>query len=357
MDKAIGILAVSFVVAFLIVKVLNPIAFWANLVDKPGGRKQHEGLIPLIGGVAIYLSVFITTLFFLEQPIFIRLFLTAGGLIVFMGMVDDRYDLSARFRLLGQILICGIFVYGLDVHIVSFGNLFGVGEVAVGIFGYPLALLSLMGAMNAFNMLDGVDGLVGSVAMVTLVALVGLFGLNGDANFQLLCIAFIGATSAFLIFNIWGNPYKKRLKKVFMGDAGSMFLGLSIGVLLIKGSQAPNPAFSPITSLWLVLLPMTDMFTIMYRRIKRGRSPMTPDRTHIHHILMRSGLKKHQTLNVMVMIQVAFVGLGIVIVQQGLPEIVSFLVALAFVGAYQLLMKRSWRLMRWSKKRMALING
>ena len=352
MEKGLGILAVSFVIAFLVVKVLKPIAYWAQLVDRPGGRKQHDGIIPLIGGIAIYFSVFVSTLIFLEQPIFIRLFLVAGGLIVFMGMVDDRYDLSPRFRLFGQILICGIFVYGLDVHISSLGNLFGLGDIKVGILGYPITVLSLMGAMNAFNMLDGVDGLVGSVAMVSFVGLVALFGMNGDTNFQLLCMAFVGATGAFLIFNIWGHQ-KKRLKKVFMGDAGSMFLGLSLGVLLVKGSQAPVAAFSPITSLWLVLLPMTDMFTIMYRRIKRGRSPMAPDRTHIHHILLRAGFKKHHTLNIMVMIQVGFVGLGIFIIEQGFPEIISFAFAILFFAAYQLLMKRSWRLIRWTRKHLA----
>lgn len=346
------ILAFSFVMAFVIVRVLKPIAFWADLVDKPGGRKKHEGLIPLIGGIAIYTSVFITTLLFLDQPIFIRLFLMAGGLIVFMGMVDDRYDLSARSRLLGQILICGIFVYGLDVRIDSFGNLFGLGEMNAGLLSYPLTILSLMGAMNAFNFLDGMDGLVGSVALVSFIGLVSLFGSNGDANFQMLCMAFVGATSAFLIFNIWGKPNRRNINKVFMGDAGSMFLGLSLGVLLVKGSQGEDAAFSPITSLWLVLLPMTDMFTIMYRRLRRGRSPMAPDRTHIHHMLLRAGFKKFETLRIMVLMQLGFVSLGIFIMRQDYPELASFILVLALVLFYQVAMKRSWRLIRWARKRL-----
>lgn len=353
MERGIGILVFAFVIAFVIVKVLKPIAYWADLVDRPGGRKQHEGLIPLIGGIAIYLSVFLTTLIFLEQPIFIRLFLLAGGMIVFMGMIDDRYDISPRTRLLGQVLICGIFVYGLDVRLDSFGNLFGLGELHLGWVGYPLTVLSLMGAMNAFNFLDGMDGLVGSVAMVSFVGLVALFGNNGDLNFQLLCMAFVGSTGAFLIFNIWGRPSRKNIKKVFMGDAGSMFLGLSLGVLLVKGSQGESPAFSPVTSLWLVLLPMTDMFTIMYRRLKRGKSPMSPDRTHIHHMLLRAGFKKHQTLHIMVLIQLGFVTLGVFMMEQGYPDLASFMLVVAFVLLYQLAMKRSWRLIRWTRKYLA----
>lgn len=350
-QQGLLILAFSFVMAFVIVRVLKPIAFWADLVDKPGGRKKHDGLIPLIGGIAIYISVFLTTLLFLDQPIFIRLFLMAGGLIVFMGMVDDRYDLSARSRLLGQILICGIFVYGLDVRIDSFGNLFGFGEMNAGILSYPLTILSLMGAMNAFNFLDGMDGLVGSVAMVSFIGLVALFGSNGDTNFQMLCMAFVGATSAFLIYNIWGKPDRRNINKVFMGDAGSMFLGLSLGVLLVKGSQGSEAAFSPVTSLWLVLLPMTDMFTIMYRRLRRGRSPMSPDRTHIHHMLLRAGFKKYQTLHIMVLTQLGFVLFGIILMKQGYSEFSSFALVLAFVVFYQMMMKRSRRLIRWTKKR------
>ncbi len=352
MEQGIIILAFSFVAAFVIVRVLKPIAFWVDLVDKPGGRKQHDGLIPLVGGIAIYLSIFLSTMIFLEQPIFIRLFLLAGGLIVFLGMVDDRYDLSPRSRLVGQILICGIFVYGLDVRIESFGNLLGLGELNAGLLSYPLTMLSLMGAMNAFNFLDGMDGLVGSVAMVSFVGLVALFGANGDLNFQLLSMAFVGATGAFLIFNIWGSPKRRNFKKVFMGDAGSMFLGLSLGVLLIKGSQGEGAAFNPITSLWLVLLPMTDMFTIMYRRLKRGKSPMSPDRTHIHHMLLRAGFKKYQTLHIMVLVQLGFVSLGIFIMEHGYPELASFMLAIVFVLLYQLVMKRSWRLIRWARKRL-----
>ncbi len=352
MEQGIVILAFSFLAAFAIVRILKPIAFWADLVDKPGGRKQHDGLIPLVGGIAIYISVFISSLLFLEQPFFIRLFLLAGGLIVFLGMVDDRYDLSPRSRLVGQILICSIFVYGLEVRIENFGNLFGFGNIQAGILSYPLTVLSLMGAMNAFNFLDGMDGLVGSVAMVSFVGLVALFGANGDLNFQLLSMAFVGATGAFLVFNIWGNPKRRNFKKVFMGDAGSMFLGLSLGVLLVIGSQGENVAFSPITSLWLVLLPMTDMFTIMYRRLKRGKSPMSPDRTHIHHMLLRAGFKKYQTLHIMVLAQLAFVSLGILMMKQDFPELASFILLVMFVLLYQIVMKRSWRLIRWTRKRL-----
>ena len=351
METGYIILAVSFVLAFAVVKLLKPIAYWAELVDKPGGRKQHHGVVPLIGGIAIYASVLVTSFLFIEQPIEIRLFLLAGGLIVFMGMVDDRYQLSARFRLVGQLLVSCIFVYALDVHFYSFGDLLGIGELNPGWLGYPLAILSIMGAINAMNMLDGMDGLVGSIAMVSFIGLVALFGANGNSTFQYLCMTFIGSTGAFLIFNLWGSP-TRAFGKVFMGDAGSMFLGLSLGVLLICGSQGTSPAFSPVTALWFMLLPITDMFTIMYRRIKRGRSPMAPDRTHIHHIILRAGFSAKQTLYVMLCVQGLFVVLGVFFMKAGVPDWVSFVAAIGFVVVYQLLMKRSWRFIRWSKRHL-----
>ena len=350
MEMGLGVLFFAFALSFLFVKLLQPIACWLHLVDKPGGRKKHTGAIPLVGGVAIYLSVFITSLIFLDQPIFIRLFLLAGGLIVFMGMLDDRYELSARLRLIGQILIAGIFVYGLDVHIDNFGNIFGLGDVKIGFLAYPVTILSLVGVINAFNMLDGMDGLVGSIVTVAMIGLVGLFGVSGNPNLQLLAMVFIGSISAFLIFNIWGGVESHRLGKVFMGDSGSMFLGLSVGVLVIYGSQEPVAAFSPVTALWMVLLPMTDMFTIMYRRLKRGKSPFVPDRTHIHHILQRAGFCRKQTLNIMVAVQGAFVVLGVILMQKQLPESLSFVVVVFFVLLYQILMARSWRIVRWTKR-------
>ena len=352
MELGLFVLGSAFILSFIFVKCLQPIACWLHLVDKPGGRKKHHGTIPLVGGLAIYLSVFITSLIFLDQPIFIRLFLLAGGLIVFMGMIDDRYDLSARFRLFGQVLISSIFVYGLDVHIDNFGNLFGFGDIYSGWLGYPLTVLSLVGVINAFNMLDGMDGLVGSIVMVALIGLVGLFGVNGHPNLQLLSMIFIGAIAAFLVFNIWGGVENSRLGKVFMGDSGSMFLGLSLGVLVIYGSQQPVSAFTPVTSLWLVLLPMTDMFTIMYRRLRRGRSPFEPDRTHVHHILIRSGFTKKQTLNIMVLTQGLFVFIGVLFVQQQQSDALSFAFIVFLVLLYQILMIYSWRLMRWTKRNL-----
>lgn len=355
MELGVAVLIVAFLVTFGMVKLLQPLAIMIDLVDKPGGRKQHDGMIPLIGGLAVFAGIFLTGYIFLEQPTFIRMFMVGGGLIVFLGAVDDRYDISPRLRFVGQVLIASIFVYGLDIYLASFGNLLGMGDINVGWFGYPLAILSLVGVVNAFNMLDGIDGLVGSLGLVSFLGLSYLFGIAGYGNMAMLAMLFVGATSAFLIFNIWGKPSREqRINKIFMGDAGSMFLGLSIGVMLIYGSQIESPAFNPSVAIWFVLLPMTDMFTLMYRRLRRGKSPLAPDRTHIHHILIRAGFKSWQALYILVLLQVALVLTGVVVLEYGVSEVASFSGCLGFVALYQLWMKRSWRFIRWNKKRFSV---
>jgi UDP-GlcNAc:undecaprenyl-phosphate GlcNAc-1-phosphate transferase len=354
MVVGLGVLAAAFAITFAIIKTLKPIAYAVGLVDKPGGRKHHNGVVPLVGGIAIFTGVFISAYLFIDQPLFIRLFMLGGGFLVFLGALDDRYDLSARFRLVGQFLVASIFVYGLECQIGNFGNLVGMGDVKTGWLGYPLAVLSLIGVINAFNMLDGMDGLVGGIGLVSLAGLLYLFGVsNASSTLGLLCTAFIGALGAFLVFNLWGGKPGFKLSKIFMGDAGSMFIGLSIGVLLIYGSQSEAAEFKPVTAMWFVLLPMTDMVTIVYRRLKRGRSPMAPDRTHIHHVLMRAGFSPSQALQIMVVCQCVLVSLGILTTTLNFPESISFIGILLFVGLYQLLMKRSWQFIRWNKRRFA----
>lgn len=351
MDLSLGVLITGFALTGVMLKLLQPVACWLGLVDKPGGRKRHEGLIPLIGGISVFLGVFLTGYLFLDQPTFIRFFMIGGGLMVFLGAIDDRYDISPRFRLVGQVIIASIFVYGLDLHLASFGNLLGLGEVFCGWLGYPLAILSLVGVVNAFNMLDGIDGLIGSLGVVSFLSLSYLFGAAGHVNLAMLCIVFVGALLSFLVFNIWGKAGSDRLGKVFMGDAGSMLVGLSVGVLLICGAQGESVAFKPVTALWFVLLPMTDMFTIMYRRVRRGKSPVAPDRTHIHHILTRAGFKPRQTLCILIVVQVVLISFGVAIADAPNGEAISFGCATAFVMMYQVLMRRSWRFIRWNKRR------
>ena len=356
MEYGFAVMGVAFLVTVAAVKLFRPIAVSIGLVDKPGGRKHHSGAIPLIGGLAMFVGIFLSSYIFLEQPPFVRVFMLGGAMVVFMGAMDDRYDISARFRLVAQFLIAALFVYGLKLGVGSFGDILGLGEIRLGWLGYPFALIAIIAVINAVNMLDGIDGLVGGLGLTSFLGLSLLFVGGGQLNIAWLCLGLVGSLMAFLLFNVWGKPSDKtRIKKVFMGDAGSMFVGMALAVLLLFGANEQSTAFKPITALWFVLLPMTDMVTLMYRRIKRGKSPLAPDRTHIHHILMRAGFNARQTLYIMLFAQMCLVSLGMIFNYLPQAEAVSFSCCLVFVLAYQLLMKRSWRFIRWNKRRFAAV--
>jgi UDP-GlcNAc:undecaprenyl-phosphate GlcNAc-1-phosphate transferase len=354
LTSSINIFAFAFVVSLAVLLLFKPVAYCIKLAqgEQLSRETNNAGLATFSGGLAIFVSVLTTVLLFLDQTIFIRLFLLASSLIVFMGVVDDSYQLSVRFRLMGQLLICSIFTYGLDLPIHTFGNILGFVEIKTGLLGYPLSVLSLMGAINAFKMLDGIKGLAGSLALLTFAGLVVLFGVNGDVNLLLLCVIFVGAIVAFLLFNVWQAPNIKHTNKKYMGDAGSTLLGLVVGVLLVQGSHSPSPAFTPITALWLVLLPMVDMLVVVCRRVSRGRSAVVVDNTNIYHLLLRVGFSSITTLGILFVVQLVFVVLAVAASAMGVVEPVLFLILLGVVVLYLWFLRRMPGLMRWGRRRV-----
>lgn len=354
MESIFGVLILSALCCYIFIRLLVPISFLINLVDLPGGRKQHLGKIPLVGGIAIYISIVFVVFLFVPNALYLGLFLFVGGVIVFLGVLDDRYSLSTSFRLIGQTLVAAFFVVGMNIKISSFGDILGFGNIEIGLLGYILSILSLVGLVNAMNMLDGMDGIVGVICLVCFLGLSILHLFNGDTIYSQICVAYVGSIIVFLFFNLSDIA---KLKKIFMGDAGSTFLGLSLGVLLIQGSQGDRAAFSPVVALWFILLPMTDMFTIMFRRLKRGKSPMAPDRTHIHHILLRAGFSKKSALQFIMLVQLFFVGVGLAFAFGNFKEAHSFFFALSFVVLYQLILMKSWKLIRWYKKNISVYYG
>lgn len=345
----ISSLFICFVATVFVLQCLRPVANTIGLLDKPEGRrKTHIGSIPLIGGIAIYFVVLVLSVAFLQNE-FITSLLLCAGVIVLMGALDDRYDLPAKKRLAIQFLVCGLVVVGLDVRIESMGNLVNLGEIKLGLLSVPVSIIALMAAMNAMNFMDGIDGLVGSIAVVSFTSLAYLFFRNQQADFGLLSLTLSACTISFLVFNLWGKPNQPYFHKVFMGDAGSMFLGVVLGALIIKGSQGESASFTPISGLWLILLPLTDMATLMYRRIRRGQSPMTADRTHLHHLFLRAGLSSKKTLLIITSVQMVLALISYSHVP--LSWLIHASLIVVWVVGYQILMFKAWRIMRFISKK------
>jgi len=288
----------AFFFAFIAIKFFNPVAIEIGLVDKPCERKQHSGHIPLIGGISIFLAVLAASLLWLPNTLELRMYLIASAMMVFIGALDDKFDLRVRVRIVGQIIIASLMIYGVGGYISNLGNLFGFGDVMLGPLGIVFTYVGIIVVINAYNMIDGIDGLIGSLSINTFASIAILFIMSGQTSYLSYPLVLATATVPYLMYNLgfFEKFFKRESKKIFMGDAGSMFVGLSVIWLLTMGTQGEQASFRPVTALWICAIPLMDMLAIVVRRYKNGKSPFKPDRDHLHHILQRSGLTSRQTL-------------------------------------------------------------
>jgi UDP-GlcNAc:undecaprenyl-phosphate GlcNAc-1-phosphate transferase len=343
-----AIIISAFLLACVTIAGLRPIAANIGLVDRPNTRKKHLGDVPLIGGIAIYFTVLVTSQIFLPSSQLINLYLISCSFMVLIGALDDFYDVSARVRLIAQLLIASILVMGAGHALYNMGNLFNLGNVNLGLFAIPITLLAVATAINAFNMTDGIDGLVGVLGMVTFSSLCVLFYWGDNIELFVISAIFVSALSAFLLFNIGG--LRRIFGKIFMGDAGSMMIGLTVIWLLVLGTQNGEPCFRPVTALWVIAIPLMDMFSVMHRRIKKGKSPLSADRDHLHHIFMRFGFTSKVALIIIGIASTVFAAIGLVGEYWDVPESIMLLLFLGFFVSYDYVFMHVWRISRWIRK-------
>lgn len=334
----------SLVFLFFARKAANKI----GLVDKPNYRKRHQGAIPLVGGISVFAGscfAFALTNFYIPHSV---LYLGCAGCLVLVGALDDRYDISVKFRAVVQAGVAIVMMMKAKLYLLSLGYIFGPWELVVGPFGYVLTLFAVWAAINAFNMVDGIDGLLGGLSCVTFMAMGIILLFDGQSSLAMWCFIMIAAIVPYILLNlgVFGRRYK-----VFMGDAGSTVIGFTIIWILLEATQGQNHPIKPITALWLIAIPLMDMVAIMYRRLSKGMSPFSADRQHIHHLIMRAGFTSRQAF---VLITAAAALLAIVGV---MGEYVSFvpewmmlvLFLLAFM-LYGYCIKRAWRVARMIKR-------
>jgi UDP-GlcNAc:undecaprenyl-phosphate GlcNAc-1-phosphate transferase len=336
------ILAIAFTAfcfAFLAIKFVKPVAIEVGLVDKPNERKQHAGHIPLIGGISIFIAVLAASLIWLPNTLELRMYLIASAMMVFIGALDDKFDLRVRVRIVGQIIIASLMIYGVGGYISNVGDLFGFGDITLGPMGILFTYIAIIVVINAYNMIDGIDGLIGSLSINTFTSIGLLFIMSGQTDYVSYPLILATATIPYLIFNlgVFEKFLGKDTKKIFMGDAGSMFIGLSVIWLLTMGTQGEQASFRPVTALWICAIPLMDMLSIVVRRYRDGRSPFKPDRDHLHHILQRVGFSSRQTLMIISVVAVAMSGVGLAGEYFNISEVVmlsGFLVTFVFYSLF-----------------------
>ena len=326
------------------VSILKPIAKVLKWVDKPGGRKHHVKVTPIIGGPAMLLGFFAGGVGLLEG---FEGTVIAACLMFIVGLFDDRFDLSARFKLLTQIgAACAIvFIDGLVVR--DLGNLLGLGTIPLGAFAIPLTLLAIVGFLNAVNMADGADGVAGTIGLILTASLLSaaqLANITPPPALPLLAACLL----AFLFYNF---PFhEKRRAKLFMGDSGALMIGAILAGSALqlvadhRGGAAPIP---PILIAALLAPPVFDCLLLMGRRLSKGRSPMSPDRDHLHHIFERAGLGKRSTVLAIAayLIVNATVALGLWQLRLPQPALTAlFLIAFSLQTRFML---HGWRAAKW----------
>lgn len=338
----------AFFVALILLVVMTPLAHQFGLVDQPSARKRHAGIIPLTGGVAIFMAVLVasvvTDVWMKNSP----LFFTASAFIVLLGMLDDRFDLSAKGRLMCQFGVASIMAWSAQNYITSLGNIFGTGNIALDFGGYFFTIVCVVGVINAFNMIDGIDGLAGGMSLVILLTVVGFLMTSGNGTAIMEPLIIVAAIVPFLAFNLSWKGFKGN--KIFMGDAGSMFVGLTIVWLLVDHTQGNEAAFRPITAVWLVGLPLMDMAAIMYRRLRKGQSMLRPDRQHLHNIFMRAGLSSRQSLITILIMGACYCLIGVLGEIYQVHEALMFWGFISLLIVYSIIIQNIWSVLRMVKK-------
>lgn len=313
-------MAVAFLVTVAFMFALRPLAQRIHLVDRPGGRKAHDGEVPIIGGIAMFFGVFAGLLLIKGATLLVVTLLLASFLLVVIGVLDDKYALTASVRVAIQISAVFIMFYGSGFQLADIGDPFGTGIISMGPFTLIFTTIVSLTVINAYNLIDGADGLAGSLALVALLA-ISIVGGGADPS-TAIALTVSAAVIGFLIFNYpttWNRPIRS-----FMGDAGSTFIGFTILWVVLGASQGPDRLVSPVIGLWFASVPIYDCLTCFIRRALKGRSPFSPGRDHFHHVLNRGTTHVRRTIIVLTVLQLLYAAIGLAGHYAGVPDFVMF---------------------------------
>jgi len=293
-----------------------------GLLAQPGPRMSHEAPVPAVGGIAMgaaFLAAYATTGLAAELS---PLLAAAVAITLVGGVLDDRHALRSAPKFGFQIAAAALLAMGGDVLLTHLGDLVSSQLFTLGRWAIPLTIFALVGVMNAMNMADGLDGLAGAFTLAACVNFGAAASLAGHApEFGALCIV-TGAVLGFLCFNA-RTPWRARAA-VFMGDTGSLLLGLLLGWFAVRLAMAGRPAFAPITAVWILALPIGDTVTLLVRRALRGRNPFHADRRHLHHILLALGLSPGRTVALLALLSGALGAAALAAEALQVPEHVMF---------------------------------
>ena len=324
--------SLAFLITFFAIPVIIQVAKDKKLFDEPDERKVHKNVIPTLGGLGIFAGFIIATLMGVPSGITSELqyFAAASTVIFFLGIKDDILVLSASKKFIGQLIAAGIIIKFGGVQITNMHGFLGVYEIA-HIPSIILSIFTIIVITNSFNLIDGVDGLAGSLGLLTTLVFGTYFYYAGQLTYSVMAFALAGSTIGFLIYNF--SP-----AKIFMGDTGSLLLGLINAILVIKFiNVAGNPTSNlpidsaPAIGFSILMIPLFDTLRVFGLRILDRRSPFSPDRTHVHHFLLDLGFSHRMVTITCVSVNISFIALAFFLRHMGTTTVLGILLLSAFV--------------------------
>jgi UDP-GlcNAc:undecaprenyl-phosphate GlcNAc-1-phosphate transferase len=334
-------LLVSFVVAYVAVRLLDPVARRWGLLDHPRGRKDHALPTPVTGGPAVMLGILATLPLMAPMSRTVLAFCLGALLLLLVGIIDDRRDLPWKPRVLAQCAAALVMVYVGDVRILHIGPLFGHESLEVGWLSVPFTVFVTVGIINAIKMADGSDGLAGTLVLVALAMLAAVCVVAGNDVVFRRILPLIGAVTGFLALNM-RHPWQPRAR-AFLGNSGSAVLGFFIAWLTVRVSHFPGHPVSSILLPWLVALPLIDCLVLMTRRVREGRSPFSADRNHMHHLMLDAGFTPTQAALLLGTVSLAFGAMAATALRAQVPPMLLVVAFVALIGVhYRMTANREW---------------
>lgn len=287
---------IGFILGFGLVYLTIPpiirVSIAKHLYDTPNSRKASKIVVPTLGGVAIFIGFILSTIIATDGYNFgeLKYLIAAVILMFFLGLKDDLMDISARKKLLGQLAIAILLIVLGNFRFTNLQGAFGLHEISYPV-SFAITLFTMIALINAFNLIDGIDGLASGLSILISAVFGSWFLLSGHYEYGITCFSLAGSLIAFFIYNVFGKKHK-----IFMGDTGSLILGVIMVVLVIKFNEfninqlAPYAIHNaPVVSIGILIIPVIDTIRVFFIRISERRSPFSPDMNHIHHKFLELG--------------------------------------------------------------------
>ena len=324
----IAAFAVAAVLSYFFTPPVKNFAHKVGAIDVPkDARRMHKKPIPRLGGLAIYGGFLCSILIFVQLDETMLCVLLGAAIIVALGIFDDVLALGAKLKFVVQIVAAAIPVCIGDLQIGLFTNLNPLSDtpfVHLGILAVPVTIIWIVGITNAVNLIDGLDGLAVGVSSIAAITMLAVALLTGNMPIAITMAALAGACIGFMPYNL--NP-----AKIFMGDAGSTFLGYMLATVSIMGLFKFYAVISFAVPFLILGLPIFDTANAIIRRVAAGRSPMSPDRGHVHHKLIDMGFNQKQAVAILYAISATLGLTAVVLTSSG--EVKAIVLLLAVLAA------------------------